>query len=344
MRQSLIHRAARIASVVSIAIAFTACNSDSSTEPGLTPNGSIEISPSSNEVFVDDNFQLHGTVRDASGREVPNAVVTFSSPDSSLVLVAPSGDAFAVSEGTARIVARSGALTAEVKIVFHHLTVSSVVVLGLPDTLASGDLTMFGVRAIGQGGRTVYGREVKLASTNPAAAVIDPSGRVRAVSAGKTTITATADGIVGQASVVVSAEPAQLHLRRSDGQPVPMLVEGDSLSNNGTIEYREIYLESGVLQLTGGPNPGYQTSLHYAWYTVTFDASGQRHFTFKSAVDITDQGTVRYDSRGDLVMTSATSSVSHDAGTEWEGLDVHYRFVPNVAVPPSLLFFRREPK
>lgn len=344
MRKSLAGRAARVASVLAIVIGFTACSSDASTEPGLKATGPIEITSSSSEVFMGDSFDVHATVRDASGREIPGAAVTFSTPDSAIAILSETGHVYAFGPGTARIIAHSGDLTSELKIVFHQLTVSSVLILGLPDTLASGDLMMFGVRVVGEGGRTVYGRQVKLESSNPAVAVIDPSGRVRAVSAGKTTISATADGVAGRVSLAVSAEAAELHLRGSDDHPVPTLIEGDSVAVGGSVEYREIYLESGTLQLTGGPHPAYRTSLHYAWYAVTFDGAGQRHFTFKSALDITDNGSVQYDSRGDLVMTSFIANVAHDAGTEWDGFHMHYRFVQNVAVPPALLFFRREPK
>lgn len=344
MRHFATPRGIRAAAVLAVAFACAGCGSDSFTEPDVSATGPIELTPSSSHVFIGDTFDVHATVRDANGHEVPGAAVTFSSADTSLALVNDDGHVTAIGLGTARIVAHSGALSGELKIVVHDLAVSSVAVVGLPDTLASGDVLVFGVHVLGEGGRTIFGRQVKLASSNPAVAVIDPSGRVRAVSAGTTTISATADGVVGKAPLVVSADPAVLQLRGSDGQRVPSLVEGDSLSSDGVIDYREIYLESGTLQLTGGTHPAYQTSLHYAWYSVTFDGNGQRHFRFLSALDLADHGTVHYDARGDLVMQSLAANLSHDATTEANGLAVHYRFVQNVAVPPTLLFFRREPK
>jgi len=338
-------RMTRAAIVFATSVLFAACNSDSPAGPDITSTGPIEITPSSNDVFVGDVFSLHATVRDASGREIPGAVVTFASSDTTLALVNPAGQVVALREGTAHITARSGDLTGELTLRVHHLTVSSVTVLGLTDTLGSGDVVVFGVRVRGQGGRDVTGRAVKLASSNTAAAIIDPSGRVRAISAGKTTISATVDGVVGTAVVVVSGNPAELQLRRSDGQSVPMLVEQDSGLVNGIVEHREIYLESGVLTLHGGTQPTYQTTLHYAWYTVTFDANGQRHLLFKAATDIDDAGTVRYDARGDLVMTSQeTSDIAHSASGDAGGVTVRYRFVANDVVAPSTFFFRREPK
>jgi hypothetical protein len=225
-------------------------------------------------------------------------------------------------------------------------TVSSVLVLGLPDTLASGDVFVFGVRVLDQDGRDVIGRQVKLASSNPAVAVIDPSGRARAVGAGETTISASVDGVVGTASLVVSGGPAELHLRLVDGQSAPAFVEADSVAlPDGVVEHYEIYLESGILQLSGGASPAYHTTLHYAIYEVTLDDAGQRRLTFHFAEDITDNGAVQYDARGDLLMTSAkTESITHAAGVESAGFTMRYELVPNDAVPRASFFFRREPK
>ncbi|MEP6494481.1 MAG: Ig-like domain-containing protein [bacterium] len=331
--------------LAALVVAATACTSESPSGPDLSPKGSIGVTASSNDVVEGDVLSVHAVVRDASGREIPAAPVTWSSADTTVALVSVAGQVTALRPGAARITARSSGLTGDLTLTIQPLKVSQVSLLGLPDTLGSGDISPFGVRVQGPGGRDIVGREVKLASSNSAVALIDPSGRVRAVAPGTATVSATVDGVAGTTPVVVSAEPAELHLRRSDGKPVPALVEGDSGLFNGAVEYREIYLESGLLHLTGGAQPGYQTTLHYAWYVVTFDANGQRHFVFKSALDMTDHGSVHYDSHGDLVMTSeAESDISHDASVETGGFTMRYRFLPNQLVPPSAFFFRREPK
>src|SRR4029079_15822654 len=102
--------------------------------------------------------------------------------------------------------------------------VLQVSVLGLPDTLASGDVTSFGVQARGEGGRNVLGRLVTLASSNSAVALIDPSGRVRAVGPGSANISATADGITGVRTVVVAARPAIFTLRDLGNKRLPTLI------------------------------------------------------------------------------------------------------------------------
>jgi hypothetical protein len=320
------------------------CGADA-TAPGLDARGPIAITPSESEAFVGDVFTVHAVVHDVSGQEIPNAPVTFESGDATVALVDADGQVVPVRAGTASIIARSGDLTGELRMPIRLPKVATVTILGLPDTLGAGDVALFGVRVQRANGRDVLGYEVQLASSNPSVALIDPSGRVRAVSAGRATITATVKGVVGSATVVVSAEPAELHLRRADGQWVPTLVESDSGLVDGVVQHREIYLEIGSLRLTGGATPGYETTLHYAWYEATVDAGGQKHLRFIAAVDIDDHGTVQYDARGDLIMSSQVMPViTHTAGAEHGGFAMRYRFIANHAVPPTTLFFRREPK
>lgn len=343
MRVSIISRSLRVVAWFATISSFVACGGDPATAPRPS-EGTIAITSSESDVFVGDVFSVSAIVRDSAGHAVPGAAVTFTSADTSIALVSASGQVVTLREGTARIVARSGALSANLVLPVQHLVVSSVTILGLLDTLAAGDISVFGIRALGQGNRDVPGRDVKLASSNPAVAVIDPSGRVRAVTTGRTTISATVDGVAATQTVVVEGTSAEFHLRRSDGQTVPTLIERDSLAVGNTVQQFEIYLESGTLQLTGGSAPGYKTSLHYAWYDVTFDVDGRRRLVFKSAIDIEDNGAVRYDARGDLVMTSdRTADVAHAAGPETGGFTMRYETVPNPNVPTVSFFFRREP-
>lgn len=344
MRHARRHRAVQAVSALALIAGMAGCHADA-TGPGLEASGPIALTPSESEVFVGDVFTVHAVVHDASGAEIPNAPVTFASGDTTVALVDGEGQVVPLRAGTASILARSGDLTGELRMPVRLAKVATVTILGLPDTLGAGDVALFGVRVQRANGRDVLGYEVKLASSNPSVALIDPSGRVRGVAPGRATITATVKGVVGSAAVVVSAEPAELHLRRADGQWVPTLVEADSVLVDGIVQNREIYLEMGALRLTGGSAPTYATTLHYAWYEATVDAGGQKHLRFIAALDIDDHGTVHYDARGDLVMSSQVMPViTHTAGAEHGGFTMHYRFIANHAVPPTTLFFRREPK
>lgn len=220
--------------------------------------------------------------------------------------------------------------------------VQQVLLVGLPDRLGWGDVAAFEVQVKGDGGRDLPGRAVTLASSNPAVALIDAAGRVRAVDAGTATIRATVEGVVASMEVTVESAPAVLTLRRLDGTRLPTLIASGDFDIDGVVEYREVYLESGSLQLTGGEHPAYQTLLHFAAYAVTFDDAGQRHFVLRTALDLRDHGSVHYDARGDLVMTSAdVAALSHTASAESTGFSMRY-WIPDTA--GEVLFFRREPE
>lgn len=222
-------------------------------------------------------------------------------------------------------------------------SVLRVSLVGLPDRLGSGDVVTFAVQVKDAGDREVTGRQVTLASTHPEVALIDRSGRVRAVAAGTTTITATVEGVVGSMQLTVDDAPASLELSRLDGERVPTLLEGTNVGLlNGGVEYREIYLESGSLQLSGGAQPRYQTVLHVASYAVTFDDAGQRQFAFRSAADLRDQGSVSYDARGDLVLTSDAATTPAEAASSVTGGFTLLRELWQVDAL-SDLFFRRVP-
>ncbi|MEO8335643.1 MAG: hypothetical protein ABI664_11760 [bacterium] len=322
-------------------VAGAACSPDSSVRPAPTL-GSISIAAILNEVFEDDVVTLHAEVRDAAGRAIPNAPVQWSSADTTRLQITPSGVVTALKPGAAQVTARSGSLIGIYTLAVNRLTVLQVSVLGVPDTLASGDVALFGVRVQGEGAREVFGRAVTLASSNPAVALIDPSGRIRGVGAGRTTITASVDGVVGTSTVVVAVDPAVLALRDLAGNRLPTLVAADSASRNGVIEYHEVYLEWGDLQLSGGATPRYVTELHYAEYAVTM-VGGQRRLALRAVWDDRDHGLVQYDARGDLTLTSEVVwPLSHVASGILNGFSVQYRIAGSNDV--LSLFFRREPK
>src|SRR3954469_24318890 len=91
MRPVMESRATRAAFVLAVPVMFAACKADSPTEPGNVARGPIEITSSSNNVFVGDTFSVHATVRDANGHELPGAPVMFASSDTSVAQISDDG-------------------------------------------------------------------------------------------------------------------------------------------------------------------------------------------------------------------------------------------------------------
>jgi hypothetical protein len=322
-------------------VSLAACSPDKITHLSPTSSVSILPLPDPNQVFERDVFTLQAVVRDMDGNVIADAPITWKSDDETVALVSQTGQVVTLRPGVARVVARSGDASVGTSILVRRLTVLRVSVLGVPETLDWGDVLLFGVKAEGEGGRVVIGREVALASSNPGVALIDRSGRIRATSPGTTTITATVDGIVGQTSVTVTSDPATLALRQRDGATLPALFEARAVVVNGVEERRETWLEWGTLTLTGGAAPRYAITMHFADYRVTSDGMGGRLLTLLSVRDNDDHGAVHYDDRGDLVhLSESTPGLTHESGSIAGGFMLNYRTSPTAA---SSLFFRREP-
>jgi hypothetical protein len=225
----------------------------------------------------------------------------------------------------------------------RRLSVLSVEILGLPDTLGHGDVMPFGVKSTGEGGRLVTGRAATLRSADPSVALIDPSGRVRTVAQGRTEVAATVDGVMATRTIVVEAAPTILPLRDIGGGRLPLLVATDSVTWNGVRELAEVYAESGSLQLTGGTTPRYAMVIRYAQYAVTQLPDGRKNLQLRMQSAERDFGLVEYDARGELLMTSEyTSPVFHTASPGSAGVSMRYRIPGDDEI--LSLYFRREPK
>jgi hypothetical protein len=218
----------------------------------------------------------------------------------------------------------------------------TVSIVGLPGTLAAGDIVPVQVHVRDAAGHAVPDPTVTLVSSDPAVALIDGAGRVRAVAPGMATIRASVAGGNGSAPVVVTPGPASFALRLFDGITVPRFFLTDTVSSgDGTLLTWDVYLESGSLTLTGGMQPGYQTTLHFLGYLVSTDAAGQRHLILQEPDDVRDEGSVSYDARGDLKLTSEVPTLMETASADTSGFDLGYRFTAADTVPKAAFFGRQ---
>ena len=217
----------------------------------------------------------------------------------------------------------------------------TVTLIGLPDTLAAGDIAVFGVRVQDTAGNAVPQPAVTITSSDSAVAVVDGSGRVRGVASGVVTIRASALGGSTAATLVVTGGPAVFRLQHFGGALLPELVEIDTVRfSDGTSEIHDLYLDSGTLTLSGGPRPTYQTTLHYGEYVVTVDGAGQQHLVPDGTHDARDQGFVSYDVRGDLTLTSLLPDLTESGSAGPGGFEVLYRYSASDVTPTEAFFAR----
>lgn len=322
------------------ALLLTSACSDGGTNPA--PAASVRIAPPSAQVYEGDAVHFQAEFRDAAGRVVDGAPITWSVSDTLRAELGTNGIVTALKPGTVRITARSGSRATSYDLSIAALTVQRVLVLPSTLQIARGDVTPIGVKVEGQGARHVSGRVVTLASDNPTVATVDADGRIRGVQPGVATIRATADGVTGTGRVEVTAENALLNLSRVGGLTLPRLIDADTVSWDGVKEYHEVYMESGDLTLSGSTQPRYEVSIRYAEYNAV-TVNGRRELHLRRTSREYDRGVVQYDARGDLLMTSEyISPLSHTASAAVGGFQMRFRIPGTDSILD--LFFRREPK
>lgn len=332
----IVSRAVVYVAIIALALGC----SDNPTAPPPSVGGSIAVLVPTVAVYEADNVQFGAVVRDEAGAIVVGAPVTWSVSDTTIAIVGNDGAFSALKAGTVQLIAKSGAHTTVYNVVIMRPSVQSVTVTLEHQAITRGDVALVGVRANGPGGRVILGRVAALTSANANIVVIDASGRMRAVSAGTTTIRATVDGVAGSAQIVVSPDSTVHELIRLDGVRVPVLVATDTVQVNGQPDIREVYLEGGTLTLSGAPLR-YRVLLQYYEYAAR-TVDGRRSLVPFGPQNATDRGLVSYDARGDLQLASELyAPLNHLATPLSGGFQLRYR-VPGDDIYLNL-FFRRYP-
>jgi uncharacterized protein YjdB len=163
----------------------------------------VTVTPSS--IVVGQTSQATAVVVDASGNVIPGAFVTWSSSNSVVATVSATGVVTGVSAGTATISATSGGKTgtAVITVSVAGPVATVTVTLGNPN-LHPGQTTQATAVARDAAGNVVTGATFTWTSSNAVVGVVSTSGLVTAVSSGNATITASASGHSGSASLVVT--------------------------------------------------------------------------------------------------------------------------------------------
>ncbi len=164
----------------------------------------IAVTPPSATLPVRDQLPLQASLIGGSG--APSRVAVFwSTEDSAVALVSPTGVVTAMAPGVARIAASAEGVTGTATITVPITQVVSVT--AVPDTLRltpSAGARLLATAYDGSG-NVVNGLAVTWGSSNTAVATVDQTGAVTAVSPGTSTVSASIGGKIGSATVIVSA-------------------------------------------------------------------------------------------------------------------------------------------
>ena len=142
-------------------------------------------------------------VRDQAGRVMRDAVVSWTSGDTTVAVVDSTGSVTAVGNGTATITAGAGEASGHATALVMQ-SAGSVIVTPGADAIASGDTLRLSARALDENGHSVVGATFDWSSSDASVARVDASGLVRGVSEGTATISARTGSTQGTAQITVS--------------------------------------------------------------------------------------------------------------------------------------------
>ncbi|MBL0171955.1 MAG: Ig-like domain-containing protein [Gemmatimonadaceae bacterium] len=231
--------ASRILVVTPLAV-FAACGGGGdAAAPRIV--ATVDVSPSLLNLVPGQTTTLTATAHDAAGIPISGKTATWSSSNPSVLTVSAVGVATAITDGIASISAtidgKVGGAAATVRTPVASVTV----------TPATAELFLGGaplqLTAVPKSpaGAAIAGRTVTWASASPTIASVSSTGLVTGVAAGAANITATADGIVGSATIQVSPNPCNVIRAVAVGQTLSgTLVANDcKLSDSTAIQRYE---------------------------------------------------------------------------------------------------------
>lgn len=196
-------RLLRMAGVIALA-ALGACQELNVTAVRV---GQVEITPKTASVLVGQTRQLSATVKDADGHELKGRAVDWSSESATIAEVDANGMVRALAPGTAVIRAAVEGRAGEATITVTRPAVASVLVSPSAVTLERGETAQFQAEAKAGDGSVIPGLTAAWTSGNTAVASVDANGVATAITFGETTISATIEGVMGEASLTVLVDP-----------------------------------------------------------------------------------------------------------------------------------------
>lgn len=167
------------------------------------PIVSIDVTPASPSLTVGGTVQLTATARDAQGNALPGRVMTWISGAPSVATVSQTGQVSGVGIGTAIIFAASEGVSGSTQVNVSTVAVGQVRVTPSSSNLQLGTFVQLSAEVLDGSGSPLTGRTVLWSSSDQSVAAVSGTGRVQSVSPGTVTITATADGVAGTATVTV---------------------------------------------------------------------------------------------------------------------------------------------
>jgi hypothetical protein len=171
--------------------------------PRATPP-QVKLSPANVVVAVGDSATVAAAVMNAKNELLPNQDVQWSSRDSNVATVLPSGVVRGRRVGRTAVIAQQGRTTSEAVVDVVAVTPTAVTVSPARLALRVGGSAVLTARATDANGRSLQ-RTITWSSSDPSVATVGGNGRVVAKGAGLATITAQSDQKQASADVQVDS-------------------------------------------------------------------------------------------------------------------------------------------
>ena len=185
----------------------------------------LTLTPQADTLAPGGTVRLDAEVTDGAGQPVSGVTFNWSSSATSVATV-DSGLVTGQSAGSATITADVQGLTASSSITVEaassqQVQIASVRVQPSADTLQVGSSVQLTATPLDASGNPVSGVSVSWSSSATSVATVDDSGKVTGVAQGTATISATAAGQTGKATVMVIPDPPVSSAPAGSSRPSP---------------------------------------------------------------------------------------------------------------------------
>jgi trimeric autotransporter adhesin len=238
------------------------------TAPAPVPVASVTASLAAPSIAVGATTNASAVARDASGNTLTGRAVTWSSTNTAVATVSATGVVTAVSAGTSQIRATVEGVIGNVTLTVTAaapIPVASVSVSLTASSIQTGIGTQASATARAADNSVLTGRSITWSSSNTAVATVSASGVVTGLTAGTAQIRATVEGIVGSATITVSAPP-----------PPPGggsgIIFSDNFETDRTSQYFEYATAGGSFSRQTGAGRNGGTSMRARWSSGQSDA------------------------------------------------------------------------
>lgn len=225
---------------------------------GAAPVASVSVAISSSLV-VGAKTQAIATTRDDAGNVLDGRSISWSSSNTELASVSPTGEVTALRPGAVEIKATSEGKDGWAPLSVIPPPVASVGVSLTSSTLSVGSTTTAAATLSDASGNVLTGRTITWSSSDVTVATVNDQGVVTGLKAGTATITATSEGKSGGATVTVNAPSSQVKQRSLSlgaNHVCGIAIDGDAycwgFNHNGQLGNRSVMSTSTPLLVTGG--------------------------------------------------------------------------------------------